>query len=176
MSTDGIHPELNDMIERGQFSETKIAELIRLRHIVDSYAKAPYVTEEEAARLTEKYGAAPDILAWSDYFQTEVGSRYFMVADEEFAKVVDTVRYDLISAVLIFQGKSAAFLQEVEQNGLIARSMDPATWNEAEEEAAHLYILKEYFLNMGLETAIIPQADLDWFNTFVKNENARAAV
>ena len=164
------------MVRRGQFSERKIAELIRLRLTVDGYAKTPYISEEEAGRLAEQYGAAPDILSWADYFQTEVGSRYFMVADEEFAKVVDTVRYDLISACLIFQGKPEEFFEQVQANGLVARSMDPATWNEAEEEAAHLYILKEYFLNMGLETAIIPQADLEWFNMFVKSENARAAV
>ncbi len=164
------------MVQRGQFSPNKIDELKRLYTLVDGYAGAPYLSEEEVVRLTERFGAAPDILTWADYFQTEVGSRYFMVTDEEFTKIVDTVRYDLISAVLIFQGKSAEFLEEVEANGLIARSMDPALWGLAEEEAAHLYILKEYFLNMGLERAILPEADLEWFNTFVKNDNARYAV
>lgn len=168
-----INPELNDMVKRGQLSPHKIQELQRLKGIVDRFAMTRFVSEEELVSLVEKFGVEPDIQTWGDYFQTEIASRFFDLADDDFTRIVDTIRFDMISATMIFQGKSERFLRKVESDGLIAYGSD-TPWTDREEESAHLYILMQYYLEMGLEETLIAQEDMDWFNQFV--EYAQFAV
>ena len=170
----GINPVLNDMIIRGQLSGKKVSELIRLKHIADRFAQRPYLSAEEALSISAKYGEVPDILTWGDYFQTEIGSRFFDVSDEEFSKITDTVRFDLISSVLIFQGKPKFFLDQVRLQGLEAQAIASEDWTRAQEEAAHLFILMQYYQEMGLESCRICDADQEWFAGFTETANAAA--
>jgi len=168
MEIEGLNPELYDMVERGQLSGKKIAELIRLCGIVDRFANTRFASEEEVTRLKEKFGEEPDIITWGDYFQTEIGSRYFDLADEEFTRIIDTVRFDLISSALIFTGKKGDFLEMVDSNYNRLADKDPASWTEKEQEDAHLYILKQYFLDMNLSEKTIQENDREWFESFIK--------
>ena len=167
MEINGLNPELNDMVLRGQLSGRKIAELIRLKEIGDRFATRKYVSEEELAVLVDKYGTGPDIVTWGDYFQTEIGSQYFAHSDADFATIVDTVRFDLISAVKIFQNKSPEFYSKVDSDGLAAYGVPRDQWTEVEEEQAHLYILLNYFRELGLDQAELSTEDEDWFSGFV---------
>lgn len=176
MEINGLNRELNDMVLRGQLSGRKIAELIRLKEIADQFATRNYVSDEELAVLIEKFGTGPDIMTWGDYFQTEIGSEYFAHTDADFATIVDTVRFDLISAVKIFQGKSEEFLQTVESNGLAAYGAPRDQWTEVEEEQAHLYILLNYFRELGMDRTRLSARDEEWFSGFLGADRKNAAV
>lgn len=174
MKHTGIHPDLNDMVKNGQLSAQKLKDLVRLRGIVDRFATNRFVSEAELVSLREKFGHEPGIVTWGDYFQTEVASRFFHLSDDAFARIVDTVRFDLIAARMIFAGKSPSFFDQVEEAGLEALGIPRDDWSQKEEEAAHMRILKQYYLDMGLADREISRMDREWFEGFVEETNAAA--
>lgn len=174
MEINGLNRELNDMVLRGQLSGRKIAELIRLKEIADTFATQNYISDEELGVLIEKFGTGPDIMTWGDYFQTEIGSEYFAHNDADFSTIVDTVRFDLISAVKIFQGKSEDFLQKAQENGMAAYGMPRDEWTEVEEEQAHLYILLNYFRELGMDRTVLASEDEEWFSGFLGSDRKNA--
>lgn len=174
MEIQGLNPELTDMALAGQLSGRKIAGLIRLKECVDRYAQTKYVPDEQMQQLIEKYGVEPDIVSWGDYFQTEIASRHFQANDAEFEAIVETVRFDLISAVKIFGNKSNEYKTRVEREGLETYGMPQENWGEPEEEKAHLYILLQYFRELGLEQAEIPAEEEAWFEGFVHGHGGRS--
>lgn len=175
MEINGINPELNDMMLRGQLSGRKIAELVRLKELVDRFAQTMYVPGKEMAELKERFGVEPNIQTWGDYFQTEIASQYFQAADDEFIRLVDTVRFDLISAIKIFKDKSASFCNQVQSDGLTVFGMPREEWQVQHEEAAHMHILLQYYQEMGLEKTQLSVEDESWFDGFMDQE-ARQAI
>ena len=168
---DVINPALNEMVGRGQLSASKLADLIRVRAIVERFAMRSYLAPGEVQELKARYGAAPDIISYGDYFQTEIAGRYFQLEDAEFSRIVDTVRFDLISAVKIFRGKPDAFFNAVLAAGDAAYRQAPETWSQEQEEAAHLFVLCNYYRDLDLSTSVIATADEDWFNGFLNAES-----
>ncbi len=165
---EGLNPELMNMVNTQLFSGKKIADLVRLKVAVDRFAGERYVSMQEAQDLIAKFGVEPDIITWGDYFQTEIGSRYFEMSDEDFSRIVDTIRFDLISSALIFTGKDDAFIEMVTQEGLSSSGIDQSDWTEQQQEWAHLFILKQYFMEMKLDSARISAADQSWFDGFME--------
>lgn len=163
------------MALRGQLSGRKLADLIRLREIVDRIATSRYVSEEALRKLQERFGVGPDIVSWGDYFQTELASLYHGLNDTEFSGIIDTVRFDLIAAHKVFLGKPPEFLSSVEAEGLAVYGKDRNDWTPADEESAHLYILMQYFRELGLNQARLGAEDEEWFNGFVSQERRHAA-
>lgn len=164
---DGINPALESMIARGLLGDCKIRELKRLKQIVDRFALSPYRSADEVRSLQEQYGAKPDVITWSDYFQTEIASQFHHVSDDEFVRIIDTVRFDLISASLIFTGKPQSFIDKVDSEGIAVYRVPRENWSADQEEAAHLFILKNYFVEMNLHENRICAEDRAWFDEFV---------
>jgi len=162
----GINSALHDMIRRGQLGENKLTELRRLKKLVDAFALLPHIGEEELLRLEEKYGERPHVITWGDYFQTEVGSRYFESSDLEFSRIVETVKYDLISAVMIFKGKPSEFIDMIKRSGNEAYNISQDQWSSEQEQAAHLYILCNYYEELGLEQRELTDEEREWFANF----------
>lgn len=171
---DGINPALESMITRGLLGDCKIRELIRLKQIVDRFALAPYRSQEEVHTLKEQYGVEPDVISWSDYFQTEIASQFHHVSDDEFVRIVDTVRFDLISASLIFTGKPKSFIDRIDSEGIAVYELPRKSWSADQEEAAHLFILKNYFVEMKLHENRICAEDRAWFDEFVPGSQIAA--
>jgi hypothetical protein len=165
---EGIHPALNDMIQRGQLGDSKIVDLRYIKATVDRIAVTDYVSGEQAEALRQKYGESPTIITWGDYFQTTIASDFFDLPDDEFHKIAETVRFDLIASVKIFQRKPADFIQSVLDAGLTAGGRDSESLTEEDQESLHLMILCRYFQEMGLEGAILHAEDLNWFDSFVQ--------
>lgn len=163
-----INPALNEMLSRGQLSGSKIADLIRVRAIVERFATKPYLSQSEVAELVAKFGTTPDVITYADYFQTELAGRYFQVADAEFSRIVDTVRFDLIAALKIFKGKPQAFFDAALAGGELAYSVDQGSWTVEQEEAAHLFVLCNYYRDLGLEHCVLSKTDSEWFDGFVQ--------
>ncbi|PJZ64364.1 hypothetical protein EHQ27_16725 [Leptospira wolffii] len=167
-----LNPELFDMMRQGKLSANKILALISLRGIVDKFASKPFLEEEKLAEIKERTGVEPDILTWGDYFQTEVASRYFDKTDSEFSKIVDTIRFDLISSHLIFSGKPDYFTDSVRGQALVSRSVDSNFWTLEDEENVHLEILLDYFEQMGLEEKPLAISDRIWYESFELKQEA----
>jgi hypothetical protein len=163
----GLNPTLTEMVMRGQLSAQRIASLVRLRDMVDGMAGSKYVSDAEAGALAEKYGALPDIRTWGDYFQTEIASLHFDKTQDEFDQVISTVRFDLIAAALIFDGKPPEFMTAVQAEALAAQGCGQP-WTAEQEEAVHLDILRNYFVNMSLSTKALSAADRAWFEDFAR--------
>ncbi|TGK12363.1 hypothetical protein EHO60_08920 [Leptospira fletcheri] len=161
-----LNPELFDMMRQGKLSAAKILALISLKELVDKFAHKPFLEPEKLAEIKERTGVEPDILSWGDYFQTEVASRFFDKSDSDFSKIVDTIRFDLISAHLIFSGKPDYFTDSVRGQAIISRSVDSSFWTLEDEESVHLEILLDYFEQMGLGEKPLAISDRIWYESF----------
>ncbi|MDV6236780.1 hypothetical protein CH379_014220 [Leptospira ellisii] len=167
-----LNPELFDMMKQGKLSAQKILDLIALKELVDRFAVTPFLEKEKIAEITAKTGVEPDILTWGDYFQTEIASRYFDKSEVDFKKIVETIRFDLISAHLIFSGKPEYFSDSVRGQALISKSIDSAFWTLEDEEVIHLEILLEYYVQMGLGEKPLTVSDRIWYESFELEKKA----
>ncbi|RHX88610.1 hypothetical protein [Leptospira stimsonii] len=161
-----LNPELFDMMKQGKLSAGKILDLIALKELVDRFAMTPFIEEEKVAEIRERTGVEPDILTWGDYFQTEIASRYFEKSEPQFKKIIETIRFDLISAHLIFSGKPEYFQDTVRGQALISKSIDSTFWTLEDEEAIHLDTLLEYFVQMGIGEKPLTVSDRIWYESF----------
>ncbi len=162
-----INPALHDMIRRGQLSPRKTSELVRLKSLVERYAVGSYLKDQEVKDLVAKFGTAPDVITWGDYFQAEIGGQYFDASDEEFSRIVDTIRFDFISSVMIFSNKPDVFMEKVRREGQEAQMVEPTRWTDEQREAAHLFILYNYFQDMNFEADKIAEEDKVWYQGFI---------
>ncbi|EMM78436.1 hypothetical protein [Leptospira santarosai] len=167
-----LNPELFDMMKQGKLSAGKILDLIALKELVDRFAVAPFIEEDKIAQIKEKTGVEPDILTWGDYFQTEIASRYFEKSEIEFKKILETIRFDLISAHLIFSGKPEYFQDSVRGQALISKSIDSTFWTLEDQEAVHLEILLEYYTQMGIGEKPLTVSDRIWYESFELEKKA----
>jgi len=161
-----LNSELFDMVKSGKLSPRKILNLIRLRNLVDSFVTKPYLEDDKKEKIYQEMGVYPDIVTWGDYFQTEVGSRHFDISDDEFEKLIDTIRFDFISTHMIFTDKPASFLDQIRGNALLTRSLDPECWTDKDKENIHLEILLEYFENLGIGKKPLSNSDKLWYESF----------
>ncbi|TGK06630.1 hypothetical protein EHO59_00355 [Leptospira semungkisensis] len=167
-----LNPELFDMMRQGKLSANKILNLISLREVVDKFASKPFLEEEKLAEIKQLTGVEPDILTWGDYFQTEIASRYFDKSDSDFTKIVDTIRFDLVSAHLIFSDKPNYFTDSVRGQALVSRSIDSSFWSLEDEENVHLEILLDYYEQMGLGEKPLAVSDRVWYESFELKQEA----
>lgn len=161
-----VNPELLPMIRQGLISPEKLAILVDLAEIVDRFSTTLFTEVEVQEKLKEQFGVLPDIITWGDYFQTEVASRYFLETEESLRKIVDTIRFDLISAHLIFAGKPEYYKNNVRSEALVSKGIDTVLWKNEEEESIHLEILLDYFENLGLGNRPLSLQDKVWYEAF----------
>ncbi len=164
----GLHPQLQPLVDRGQLTAKKIVALLELKEMVEKFASVPFIPEEEVKELEKKYGTKPEILTWGDYFQTEIASRYFYYSDEDFLKIIDTIRFDIISSIMIFKNKSEEFKKRIKEESLIINGLEKEQLTEEDEQILHLSILLQYYEDMGLENSTISKEDMEWFENFIK--------
>ncbi len=161
-----VNPELLPMIRQGLISPEKLAILVELYETVERFATTLFTDEEAQAKIKLEFGVLPDIIRWGDYFQTEVASRFFLESESSLRKIVDTIRFDLISAHLIYSGKPEYFKNYVRSEALVSKGIDSAFLNASEEENLHLEILLDYFENLGLAGAPLSLQDKIWYEGF----------
>lgn len=161
-----LNPELFDMMKRGQLSAEKIVTLIEIKRTVDRFAVTKFTDEKTMEELKEKFGVYPDIVTWGDYFQTEIASLFFPMEDQEFRKIADTIRFDLISSHLIFSEKPSYFYDKVRGDALISKCFDEEFRSDTDKENIHLEILLDYFENMQLGKKPLSISDRRWYEVF----------
>ncbi|NCN09314.1 MAG: hypothetical protein GW938_05665 [Leptospira sp.] len=171
-----LNPELFEMVRTGKLTSAKIVSLIFLKNLIDQYSSKPFLENEKLEEIKQKFGVYPDIMTWGDYFQTEIASKYFDQTDEKFQVIVDTIRFDLISSYLIFQGKPDTFCDRIRSEALIAKSIDSYLWSFENEENVHLEILLDYFENLGLAETLLPVSEKIWYESFDLKNLVQAVV
>lgn len=166
-----VNSELLPMIRQGLLNPEKLAILSDLHSIVERFAGSLYTDEETQAKILEKTGSVPDLITWGDYFQTEVASRYYLETEDSLRRIVDTIRFDLISAHLIFSGKPDHYKDKIRGDVLFSKGIDSAS-PEQNLESQHLEILLNYFENMEIGKKPLSLQDKAWYESFQIDEIA----
>ncbi len=162
-----LNRQLDEMVLRRRLNPAKQQMLIDLKAFVDRLAGCNFTPIEEVRRSEEKYGVAPDIITWGDFFQIEMAVAHWEKSDSEFNTYCQTVYYDLISAAKIFTGRSTEFRQSIIQKMNHNLGL-PEQERNAEE--IHLGILCHYFENLSLDAARLKKEDISWFHQFLAQE------
>jgi len=152
-------------VNQGRLSMNAINELIALKEFVDRNATRTYLVGATPESMIARFGVAPDVVTWGDYFQAELAHDASRYSDEEFSKVCDTVKFDIMSACQIFASQKAEFYEWIESSAMEIVESGTDAYSEEEAEIIHLKILKDYYLNLGIVDNFTPEEVL-WYNSF----------
>ena len=156
-----IMPLINSM----GISALRMVYLIYIKEFIDRISSKKYMQEDEVKRLEERFGEKPDVITWGDYFQTEIATTAKTLSDEEFMKIFETLKFDMISSYIIFKNKGTDFFEWIE-NSYSAIEMKPAAkLTDEDNEILHLRILMNYYKEMGLVDGFF-ESELKWHASF----------
>lgn len=160
-----INRALMPVINENGMTIERIHCLIHIKEFIDRISGKDYLSMEDLAKLEQRYGVIPDVATWGDYFQAELGTTFREMNDKIFFSAVDTVKFDMISSFLIFQGKDEVFFNWIEDafNDVVA--VENVNFSEEEQEIIHLKILKDYFIDLGLKNRFT-EAEMMWHSSF----------
>lgn len=153
------------MINDGYLSANKVRRLVYIKELVDRVSTRKYLEEMDVQALKEKYGVMPNIVSWGDYFQTELATTLKDMTDSSFDRVMETVRFDLISSYTIFSEQTPAFFEWVNTSYEGIMSLGKDDYTEDEKEIIHLKILLEYYTNLGMVNNFTP-AEMLWYESY----------
>ncbi len=165
-----VNEAIIELLNAGRIDKGRLVNLIYIREFIDRVSTRNYIEEKTARELHEKYGVYPNLITWGDYFQSELATALADVSDEEFTRAIETVKFDIMASYIIFCEKTADFFEWVDETYEDAVVNCCIEMNEEEvEEIAHLKILKDYFVDLGLVDNFT-EDERNWYNTF--NESA----
>ncbi len=164
-----INSAIIPFVNQGKLSIVKINQLIALKDFIDRISAKSYIIQEVVSDIENRFGMQPDVISWGDFFQTELAMDAEKYTDEEFMKVVDTIRFDMMSAYQIFYDNKPEFYEWVETNSYGLINADKMNYNEEELEILHLKILKDYYFNLGIADRFTVD-ELMWYNSFSEEE------
>jgi len=165
-----INPAIEDMIAHKKLSDNKIESLIFLKKYADRVSTGNYLPDNEVEKIEKKFGVKPDVISWGDYFQTQVAGEHWDKSDEDFQNVIETIHYDLIASVMIFNNKSAEFLHDVDLRFNEINESDPEKLSPEDQEMYHLKILKDYYQQMDLDIKLYSDQDFNFFKQYSESE------
>lgn len=146
-------------------SSLRLQALIDIKEFMERISVKPYIEAAEIDRLAARYGAAPEIVTWGDYFQAEIATSMKGADDDEFMKVYETVKFDIISSYLIFRDKGSDFFQWVEMSFNRIEIDDVSKMTDEQRETIHLKILMDYFSEIGINGRF-NESELKWYSSF----------
>ncbi|SRR6056297_304428 len=156
------------VIDSSHVDVERIKALVSIKEMIDRLTAADYLHPDEINSLERKYGAKPTVCTWGDYFQAELATQFSGSSDKDFYRAIDTVRFDIISSIMIFSNKDQTFMNWVDaqfQEVKGARGDDTSKMTEDEKEIYHLKILMDYYTSMQLKDAL-SDADTKWFTMY----------
>ncbi len=153
---------LMPVINKYGMSSERMEALISLKEFLDRLCSKKHIAHEVVHDVEKKYGFSPNIITWGDYFQSELATMYASSLDSDLIKAVDTVKFDVISSYLIFNEQSIEFFEWVDRLPNENFSKDSS---QEEQEYAHLKILKNYYVEMGIENEFL-ESEMEWYSSF----------
>ena len=160
-----INRALMPVINENGISIERIKCLIHIKEFIDRISGKEYLSMADLVKLEQRYGVIPDVATWGDYFQAELGTTFREMSDEIFFRAVDTVKFDMISSYLIFEGKDESFYKWIEDSFYSIVSEETENYSDEEMEIIHLKILKDYYIDLGL-TKKFTEAEMMWHSSF----------
>ncbi len=161
-------------INQGTLTLDKVNLLAELKEFIDRVSTRTYIGDNTVASLVERFGVEPDIVTWGDYFQSELAFDAVKYSMAELRKVINTIKFDIMSAFQIFCEHEGEFFEWVEHtsNEIVMSGSD--TYTEEEQEILQLKILKDYYCNMGIIDAFTPE-EVKWYASFAENSRENAS-
>jgi hypothetical protein len=160
-----INRALMPVINENGMTIERMRCLIHIKEFIDRISAKNYLSMEDLTKLEQRYGVIPDVATWGDYFQAELGTTFREMSDEIFFSAVDTVKFDMISSYLIFEGKDESFYNWIEETFYNIVSEETENFSEEEQEIIHLKILKDYYIDLGLSNSFT-EAEMMWHSSF----------
>jgi len=160
-----INEEHIPMINNGKLNISKIYLLISLKEFIDNISSNSYMSDDVVLNIKKRYNEIPTVITWGDYFQTELVFEMLDSSDEDFQRAVNIIKFDIISSYIIFSGKLISFMDWVEDNFQYIQSRKDQFSSEEYEEAFHLKILKDYYINLGIVNNFSSE-EMDWYNIY----------
>lgn len=160
-----INHAIIPVINEWGISSMRLNNLIYIKDFVDRIATRNYMPDHEITEIEKKIGVKPDILTWGDYFQAELATSMKNASDAEFLKVLDTVKFDLISSYYIFMNKEKVFFEWIESS---IRNMETSyiiSLTDEAKEIIHLKILMDYYLELGITDNFL-ESETRWYSSF----------
>ena len=164
-----VNEALLPFINEGRISMQRLMSLIYIKDFIDRISTRPYIDEETVRSLERRYGVRPSVASWGDYFQTEMAVSLLECSDDEFARAVETLRFDMAASWMIFCEKESSFFEWVENEYEAVISNGDGDYTNEEKEILHLKILMDYYLNLGLANNFT-KAEMAWFEGFSQAE------
>ena len=158
---DVLIPFVND----GRINLERIDSLVYIKEFIDRVTVKTYLKQEDIDKIVKKYGVAPTVITWGDFFQTELAMDLMNVSDSEFFDAIDTVRFDVMASYEVFDDKGGELFQWIERTIAELELVDDSSYSDEEREIVHLNILKNYFLDMGVINKFTI-SELEWFEGF----------
>lgn len=160
-----INRALMPVINENGMTIERIHCLIHIKEFIDRVSGRDYLSMDDLAKLEQRYGVIPDVATWGDYFQAELGTTFREMSDKIFFGAVDTVKFDMISSFLIFEGKDDLFFNWIEEAYCNVVSVENEKFTDEEQEIIHLKILKDYYIDLGLRNRFT-EAEMMWHSSF----------
>jgi hypothetical protein len=162
-----LNDSIMHLVNEGRLSAAKIQLLINIKDFIDRISDRKYLVGETPESMIVRYGAAPDIITWGDYFQTDLAMTAVEQDDAEFEKTIETVRFDIMASWDICSSNGPEFFEWVQDanTSLWIAGTDAENFTDEEKEIAHLKVLVEYFTNMGLNGNFY-ESELIWYHAF----------
>ena len=166
-----LNDSVMQLVSDGRIAMGKVAKLIDIKEFVDRISDRTYISNETSASLSARFGVSPDIVTWGDYFQSDLAMSAVHTEDEDFDRMIDTVRFDIMAAWDICSSNGEEFLQWVNEAAteLWLTGKDETELNDEEKEIAHLKVLVDYFTGMGLNGNFY-ESELIWYHTFFEEQ------
>ncbi len=163
--TELLNRALMPVINENGMTIERINSLIHIKEFIDRVSGRDYLSMDDLDKLQQRYGVLPDVATWGDYFQAELGTTFREINDKIFFRAIDTVKFDMISSYLIFEGKDLDFFDWVESAYSNILSDKCENFSEEEQEIFHLKILMDYYIDLGLKNRFT-EAEMIWHSSF----------
>ena len=160
-----INEDIIQHINNGEFTIDEIEALIEIRKFINRTSSRDYIDNGLVDSLKIRYGTAPVVTTWGDYFQTEIAYGKINGEIVNIQSAVDTVKFDIMSSHVIFSGKGISFHEWIESRYEEAMNNPSAMKEEEIEEALHLKILRDYHVTLGI-TGVFTAAEEMWYNAY----------
>jgi len=157
---------LESFVLQKKLSPRKLRNLIFVATTAERLAGSPYLDKAALDSIVERFGIEPDVTTWGDFFAAEIAADHWEKSEAEFEKIAETVAFDFIAAVLIFSGKTQAYIETVLAEYNLSLAKESGLRTPGDEEKIHLGILAGYFGQMGLEKTRLSTADMEFFDSF----------
>jgi hypothetical protein len=165
-----LNDALMPLVSEGKLSVQKVNDLIQIKEFVDRVSTKKYLVPETIDSLIQRFGQSPDVVTWGDYFQTDLAMAAINTVDEEFSRIVDTVRFDIIASWDIFSNSAKNLEEWVRETSQVLwlSGKDEALYDENDKEISHLKILLDYYHDLGLNGNFY-ESELIWYHSYFEN-------